>query len=75
MRAFDSLEYTVGSDGSETLYNLNADPERAVDLAEANPAVTGALFELLPAVRRGEAVEVEIDEEMREWLRSLGYIR
>ena len=71
----DSLEFTVGTDGSEELYDLKNDPERARNLAPANPAAVGALLELLPAVRHAEGVEVEIDEEMREWLRSLGYIR
>jgi len=71
----DSLELTVGADGSRTLFDLKNDRERELNLAPANPAVAGALFELLPAVRYAEGAEVEIDEEMREWLRSLGYIR
>lgn len=71
----DSIELTVGSDGSERLYDLKNDPGRALDLAPANRAIAGALFELLPAVRHADGVEVEIDEETREWLRSLGYIR
>jgi len=71
----DSLEYTVGTDGSERLFNLNTDPRRESNLATVEPTVAAALFELLPAIRRGESVEVEIDEEMREWLRSLGYMQ
>lgn len=71
----DSLEFTVGTDGSEELFDLKNDPGRERNLAPANPAAVGALLELLPAVRHAEGVEVEIDEEMREWLRSLGYIR
>jgi arylsulfatase A-like enzyme len=71
----DSLELTVGTDGSEQLYDLKNDPRRELNLAPANPGVVAALFELMPAVRHGEGVEVEIDEETREWLRSLGYIR
>jgi arylsulfatase A-like enzyme len=71
----DSLEFTVGTDGSKRLYDLKNDPGRELDLAPANSAVAGALFELLPAVRHADGVEVEIDEETREWLRSLGYIR
>jgi arylsulfatase A-like enzyme len=71
----DSLELTVGTDGSEELFDLKNDPGRELNLAPANPGVAAALFELMPAVRHGEGVEVEIDEETREWLRSLGYIR
>ena len=71
----DSLEFTVGTDGSERLYDLKNDPGRELNLAPANRAISGALFELLPAVRLADGVEVEIDEETREWLRSLGYIR
>lgn len=71
----DSLELTIGSDGSEALYNLNSDPLRERNLAAGRPGAVGALFELLPAVRRQDGVEAEIDEQMLEWLRSLGYIR
>jgi arylsulfatase A-like enzyme len=71
----DSLELTIGSDGSRRLFDVNADPGRQANLAEANPGVVAALFELLPAVKYADGVEVEIDEETREWLRSLGYIR
>jgi arylsulfatase A-like enzyme len=71
----DSLEYTVASDGSEELYDLNIDPGRELNLAAANPAVTGTMLELLPGVRPAGSADVEIDEEMREWLKSLGYIR
>ena len=71
----DSLEFTIGSDDSEELYDLKNDPARETNLAPTNPDVVGALLEVLPAVTRAEGAEVEIDEEMREWLRSLGYIR
>jgi len=71
----DSLELTVGSDGSEELYDLKNDPGREVNLAPSNPAVVSTLLEVLPSMRRTDGVEIEIDEEMREWLRSLGYIR
>lgn len=71
----DSLEFMIGSDGSEELYDLKNDPERTVNLAPANPAIVAVLLEVLPAVRRVDGVDVEIDEETREWLRSLGYIR
>ncbi len=71
----DSLEFTVGTDGSRLLYDLKNDPERELDLTPTYPAVAGALFELLPAVRYEDGVETEIDEETREWLRSLGYVR
>ena len=71
----DSLELTVGTDGSRRLFDLKIDPGRELDLGPANPTLVAALFELLPAVRYAEGAEVEIDEEMREWLESLGYIR
>ncbi len=71
----DSLEFTVSSDGTEELYDLKHDPGRTVNLAPANPAIVGTLLDVLPAVRRADGVEAEIDPEMREWLRSLGYIR
>ena len=58
----------IGSRGEDRL-NIKVSgqfhPESAV----------ATLFELLPAVRHAEGADVEIDEEMREWLRSLGYIR
>ena len=71
----DSLELTVGTDGSRQLFDLKNDPGRELDLGPANATVVAALFELLPAVKYAEGAEVEIDEEMREWLESLGYIR
>ena len=69
------LEFTVGSDGSEILHDLVADPGRERNVAPGNPGTVNALFELLPAVELVEEEGLEIDEEMREWLRSLGYIR
>lgn len=71
----DSMEFTVASDGSQTLFDLAADPERTRDIAAERQGVTNLLFELMPAVTLVGGGESEVDEEMREWLRSLGYIR
>jgi arylsulfatase A-like enzyme len=69
------LELTIAGDGSERLYDLGADPGREENLAAANPGVVNALMEAMPAVRRSDEQNLEIDEEMRERLRALGYIR
>ncbi|MBD3348659.1 MAG: sulfatase-like hydrolase/transferase [Candidatus Eisenbacteria bacterium] len=70
-----NLEYTVASDGRETLYDLDADPERTDNLAFERPETADLMLELMPAVRRESAEELEVDEEMKEWLRSLGYVQ
>ena len=70
-----NLEYTVASDGRETLYDLKADPERTDNLAFERPEVADLMLELMPAVRREGTEKFEVDEEMEEWLRSLGYVQ
>lgn len=71
----DTLEFAVASDGSRTLYDLASDPGRTRNLADERPGQANVLFDLMPLVQRVDEEEVEVDEEMREWLRSLGYIR
>jgi arylsulfatase A-like enzyme len=65
----------VGSDGSEELYDLATDPRQEVNVAAERPGVVNALFEVMPAIRRISEENLEIDEEMRERLRALGYIQ
>ncbi len=71
----DTLEFTVASDGSRTLYDLAADPGRMHNLALERPGQANVLLDLMPLVKRVDERDVEMDEDMREWLRSLGYIR
>jgi arylsulfatase A-like enzyme len=68
--------------GSEELYDLSADPGETRNLAAASPAVTREFrekahrFRKMGAARRLEGIpEAEIDEELREQLRSLGYLK
>jgi len=70
-----ALEYTVASDGSESLYNLERDPGRKDDISKAHPEITDVMLQLMPAIDVAESGSFEIDEEMREWLRSLGYVQ
>jgi len=70
------LELTMGSDGTEELYDLVADPARERNLAAERVGTVNALLELTPFVGRMETeTEIEIDEETRSLLRSLGYVR
>jgi arylsulfatase A-like enzyme len=68
-----NLRLTVGSDGSEVLNDLAADPEGLVNLAPERPAEVDRLLRLGPGFRTGDNEGLEIDERMREWLESLGY--
>lgn len=74
MRLGDT-ELTVSSDGSETLYDLSSDPSREVNLAPSNQGTVNALMAVMRAVRRSDEEDLEMDEDMRERLRALGYIR
>ena len=68
--------------GARELYDLTTDPEELRNVADENPAL---VRELEAKARRFRAVEAakrigfvpgaEIDEELREQLRSLGYLR
>jgi arylsulfatase A-like enzyme len=71
-----ALRLTVGSDGSQVLTDLAADPDGLVNLAPSEPGKVNLLIELMPGIRfaDGEDEDLEIDEGMREWLESLGYI-
>ncbi|MFH1501591.1 MAG: sulfatase [Candidatus Eisenbacteria bacterium] len=70
-----SVELTVASDGSRTLYDVAADPLRTKNLADERPGLVNVLLDVMPVVELPPGTELEIDEEMRERLRSLGYIR
>ena len=68
-----NLRLTVGSDGSNRVEDYATSPEDMIDLKTEGRAVAGALRALLPGIGRPTG-EYEIDEEMREELRSLGYL-
>ncbi len=68
-------EFTLGSDGSGELYDLAADPGRERNILNEDRPLANTLFELLPGIDRSPGGNPEIDEEMRERLRALGYIR
>jgi arylsulfatase A-like enzyme len=68
--------------GAEELYDLRADPEETRNVAEANPDRVRAFksealsFRAHESARRGGVVEgAEIDEELKEQLRALGYLK
>ena len=68
------LRLTVGSDGSAALHDLALDPGQTHNLASERPGDAESLRSLLPAFVRGSASGPEVDEQMREWLRALGYV-
>ena len=68
-------EYTIASDGDEALYNVESDPARESNVAASHPEITSLMLELMPIVSSVAGEELEVDEEMREWLRSLGYVQ
>jgi arylsulfatase A-like enzyme len=68
------LRLTVGSDGSVLLHDLSVDPGQERNLAAERPDDVERLRGLLPAFRHERGPDVEIDERMREWLGSLGYV-
>ena len=68
-----NLRLTMGSDGSYRLVDFATEPDEMVDLQREGRAIAGAMKACLPIV--GEpAGDMEIDEEMREELRALGYL-
>ncbi len=68
-----NLRLTVGSDGSHRFTDLATDPDEMVDIQREGRAIAGAMKACLPIV--GESAgNMEIDDEMREELRSLGYL-
>jgi arylsulfatase A-like enzyme len=69
------LRLTVRSDGSRTLTDYSAGPDaESVDVTDERPGDVERLRALLPEVRRPAGQSLEIDDRMREWLQSLGYI-
>jgi arylsulfatase A-like enzyme len=75
----ENWKYMDGS-GGEELYDMRADPEEAVNrLADARP-VADAMRQRLDALERGmagsasESVDVPLDRETQEALRTLGYV-
>jgi arylsulfatase A-like enzyme len=68
--------------GAEELYDLRADPGETRNLAASSPAAARVLKEKAERFRRietgkriGIVPETEIDQELREQLRSLGYLK
>jgi arylsulfatase A-like enzyme len=68
--------------GAEELYDLRADPGETRNLVAANPAAAREFHEKAQQFRRmgaakrmGRVPEAEIDEELKEQLRSLGYLK
>jgi arylsulfatase A-like enzyme len=68
-----NLRLTIGSDGSHRLEDFATDPDDVADLANESRAIALRLKAHLPKVG-APAGRVEIDEEMREELRALGYL-
>ncbi len=63
---------TVGTDGSVSLHELTTDPGQEINLAPANRSEVDSLCKFLPIPRPG-GERTEIDDDLREQLRSLGY--
>jgi arylsulfatase A-like enzyme len=68
-----NLRLTMGSNGSSRLEDFATDPDEMVDLQQKGRAIAGAMKACLPIVGAA-AGDMEIDEEMREELRALGYL-
>ncbi|ACM59099.1 sulfatase [Halorubrum lacusprofundi] len=72
-------KYIREENGAEQLYDLTADPEEMNDLATGNPNVLSDLRETLEDhlatldESREDLGDVEMDEEVRQRLRDLGY--
>ena len=73
-----NLRLTVASDGSRELHDLAVDPRQEMNQTEVRPeqvaALQALLEKLLPAASRPDADTLELDEQTREQLRSLGYV-
>jgi arylsulfatase A-like enzyme len=69
-----NLRLTLGSDGSAGLEDLAVDPADRIDLERDGRAISEEMIKLFPKVEQVEG-EAEVDEEMRESLRSLGYVQ
>lgn len=77
-----NFKFIRWSRGKTELYDLNADPEESKDLSEELPGVVKertrelqTWYESMTPIREEEPGETEqIDSEMREKLRALGYL-
>jgi arylsulfatase A-like enzyme len=69
----DQLRFTLWSDGTGDLRDFAKNLDDRTDLARHGSAIGYEMARLLPGVSRPSS-EGEIDEEMRESLRALGYI-
>jgi arylsulfatase A-like enzyme len=68
------MRLTIGSDGSALLHDLTEDPGQRHDVSDDHPEVVSMLKGLLVKVVRNPGQLIELDEGMRQWLRSLGYV-
>ncbi len=72
------LRLTLASDGSQQLHDLQADPGQERNLSEAYPAEVSTLKSLLERLIPASGVppgdEIQLDDQTREQLRSLGYV-
>lgn len=73
------VRLTLSDSGTAQLHDLAADPAQQRDIAAERSGVVGVLEELLRQAQAGRverhAEPLPIDEELRERLRSLGYVR
>jgi len=72
------LRLTVVSDGSQLLHDLQTDPGQERNLAGAKPVeastLKSLLERLLPESDEPLGDEIQLDDQTREQLRSLGYV-
>lgn len=69
-----SLRLTVSSDGSLSLVDTSQDPDARENLAGRHKDKVTTMTRLIPSLDFEGDGGPEIDEEMAEWLRSLGYM-
>jgi arylsulfatase A-like enzyme len=74
-------KFILSSKGQEELFDLEHDPGETVNLAGTDPGATASMRSLAEAWRRavsahaGQGGSGEIDEGLKENLRSLGYVQ
>jgi arylsulfatase A-like enzyme len=72
------FELFWGSDGERRLYDLESDPSESTDVKAGHPTIQRSLETVLDrfyeGAPSGERNPVELDEEHREALKSLGYV-
>ncbi len=76
----DHMRFTLGSDGSRALHNLDDDPLQLVDLSSANASLANELYDYVmrcsaSILEPGGVTAKPLDEKQNKRLRSLGYIR